>query len=352
MAKIKTSFNLNRVAPLALLTVIGAAAIFTATRTSTAQTFVPEQAAASTTFPISLTTSSTAPTTGTGGFTLKADWQPGTGNDSQQSIFFWKGTDCKSVQGGYQPGDLIWSYGTINKSTYSHTSEFYKPGSKFCVQIWNDFYGGVVGSNPSVVEITTLKASPIIPSTTTENYGINTIWQPGSGNDAGSIFFWKGEVCKSSKGGYGPGDLIWSYDASNKSTYMHKAPQYQPGSKYCVQIWKDFYGGVASTLPVVVTIPTPSCTVTLTPNNFTMKKNGTANLEAKVSVKNGLVSQVNFVSSNTSIVKTNPFSDATKPYATKLTGLQTGNVRIDAHVKLHNTPGTPCQVSTNIKILP
>ncbi|MGD8744475.1 MAG: hypothetical protein PVJ52_02685 [Candidatus Woesebacteria bacterium] len=83
---------------------------------------------------------------------IKYDWEPAT-NDTESSLFIWNSESCLSYEGGYDSGDLIWSYPTTTKTTYTYYSSIFEEGKSYCGQIWTDFYGGVEGSNPSVVTI-------------------------------------------------------------------------------------------------------------------------------------------------------------------------------------------------------
>ena len=81
-----------------------------------------------------------------------------------------------------------------------------------------------------------------------------------------------------------------------------------------------------------ITVPTPSCTVNLLPDTPSITLGNTVNFVASVTPTNGTVSQVNFLSGNTSIATVNPASDTTVSYSTVATGASVGSTTVRADV--------------------
>jgi hypothetical protein len=330
MSKSAKKSRFSFILPIIALILIALSAIYLSSRVKNKNTV--EKSASAASYNINLTAMGTY--TG-GNYGIKADWQPAT-NDTNSSLFIWNGDTCKSAASGYGPGELVWSYPTTTKTTYTHANVGYQPGNKYCVQIWTDFYAGVAGSNPAVIQIPMFSASAVVPSTSNGSYAIKTDWQPPTNDTNSSLFIWNGDTCKSAASGYGPGELIWSQPTNTKTTYTNTSVGYKPGNKYCVQIWNDFYKGIAYTKPFTVQIPLPSCSVTISPSNASVKRNKTLSLEAKVIVANGFVSKVDFTSSDTSIAKINPTTDSSSPYVTILTAQsKAGKTNVAAKVNLY-----------------
>ena len=71
--------------------------------------------------------------------------------------------------------------------------------------------------------------------------------------------------------------------------------------------------------------PSPTCTVSL-PANFSLAIGNTRAMDATITDKFGLVTQVNFSSDNASVASVNPASDTTaNPYRAVVTGNSSGN---------------------------
>ncbi len=90
-------------------------------------------------------------------------------------------------------------------------------------------------------------------------------------------------------------------------------------------------GGGPTSTPAPTSTPVPSCTVDLTPNTATVQTGSASTLTAAVTW-NGTVTQVNFLSGNTSIVTVNPASDTTVVYSTQASGVSVGSTTVRADV--------------------
>lgn len=101
----------------------------------------------------------------------------------------------------------------------------------------------------------------------------------------------------------------------------------------------------------VITVPAYSCTVDLVPDNAgTINTGDTATFIANVNPTNGLVTQVNFTSGNTTFVTVNPASDNTVVYSTIATGVSEGPTTVRADVIMGGS--SICNDTSTITIAP
>jgi len=92
--------------------------------------------------------------------------------------------------------------------------------------------------------------------------------------------------------------------------------------------------------------PTPSCTITL-PNTVALEEGSSTSLTATVTAQNGTVSEVRFLSSNTSVVRvTSP--DNSSPYSSILSGIGAGTASVTASVIIDGTTRCSSTVPVNV----
>lgn len=247
---INPPYNIKEISIMLGLVIMLLAIPLTVIATRQSRTLTPK---AQQFYPISLT-AQPAPLSSLGNHGIEFNWSPIT-EGSGASLMIWNGNKCKSIAGGYDSGDLAASVGTGTKTSYVYTNVGLKPGNIYCGQIWEDFYGGKLGSNAILAQVptVTLKAESA-PLSSKGNYGIKYTWEPGlpSGVDA-SLMIWNGRECPV-KAPTDPGLLAKSINVGTSTSVVFSDSQVKIGNTYCAQIWEDFESRKVTSNPTIHTV--------------------------------------------------------------------------------------------------
>ena len=98
--------------------------------------------------------------------------------------------------------------------------------------------------------------------------------------------------------------------------------------------------------------PPPTCTVNLLPSSDTVSVGDTSSLTASVVPANGIISKVNFSSSNSSITSVSPPSDTTATYSTVTSANSPGTATVTADVIMIGSPSVRCTDTSTITVPP
>jgi len=100
------------------------------------------------------------PLVGRRGVTWAIDYKWSTQAPPQSSLYIWNGSECKTSENGYDPGDLLWSQPTSINTEYRFRSWKLSRQKAVCSQIWIDFNDGISGSNPVKTKTYTIYKRP------------------------------------------------------------------------------------------------------------------------------------------------------------------------------------------------
>lgn len=150
--------------------------------------------------------------------------------------------------------------------------------------------------------------------------------------------------------------------SSNKVTVVSVNPTSDPSSPYQTDVSavspgnatvtaSAIMGGVARCSDTtVVTVPTPSCTVSLAMTAPPLTIGSIKTLTATTTVQSGTIDKIDVVSANSGIVKVNttPINMATFPYTTTVTGISNGTARVTATATMNS--GATCSGYLDIAV--
>ena len=109
-------------------------------------------------------------------------------------------------------------------------------------------------------------------------------------------------------------------------------------------------GPTPTPTPTPTMPPVPSCTMSLSPLSLSIQSGKSAILTANVNLVNATVKQVNFTSTDTSIVTVNPSSVSSFPYSTNVYGVKAGSTTISAQTLLNPSGSCTAPSSTTVTV--
>jgi hypothetical protein len=142
-----------------------------------------------------------------------------------------------------------------------------------------------------------------------------------------------------------------SPSSDSSSPYQTRATAVSPGN---ATITSNVYmGGVLRcTDTSAVTVPTPGCTVSLTPVSANIEEGSSRTFGASVNASNGSIDRVEFSSSNSSVASVNPSSDSSPSYSTVVTGVNNNINPVTITARVIMAGSQRCSDTSSVTVIP